>query len=59
MPAKKPKEGKGNQGAQWGDTGSQGNINHLPHDGGTDKKPSKRGRVVSQGGRNLSIRGKK
>ncbi len=53
------KGGKDNQGNQWGDTGSQGNIHELPHDGGTDKKPSKRGRVVSKKGRNLSVRGKK
>ncbi len=53
--AKKRKGGKGNQGAQWGDTGSPGNIKHLPHDGATDKKPAKRGPVSSKKGRNLSI----
>ncbi len=46
---------KKNQGNQWGNTGSEGNIKNLPHDGGTDKKPSKRGRKTSHKGRNLSI----
>ncbi len=43
------------QGDQWGDTGSPGNIKHLPHDGATDKKPAKRGPVSSKKGRDLSI----
>ncbi len=46
---------KKNQGDQWGDTGSPGNIKHLPHDGATDKKPAKRGPVSSKKGRDLSI----
>lgn len=53
--AKGRKKAKSNQGAQWGDTGSAGNIHHLPHDGGTDKKPSKRSPKSSKRGRNKSI----
>lgn len=51
----KPKSGKKNQGAQWGDTGSPGNIHRVPEDGGTDKsrlKPansSKKGRDLATG----------
>ncbi len=51
---KNPTGGK-NQGNQWGDTGSPGNIKHLPHDGATDKKPAKRGPVSNKKGRDLSI----
>ena len=49
------KSGSKNQGNQWGDTGSEGNIKHLPFDGATDKKPPKRGPVSSKKGRDLSI----
>lgn len=53
--AKKSKKAKGNQGAQWGDTGSAGNIHHLPRDGATDKAPGKKGPKSSKRGRNKSI----
>lgn len=51
--AKKMKGGKSNQGAQWGNTGSAGNIKNLPQAGGTDK--TKRGRISSKHGRDKSI----
>lgn len=53
MPGKKMKNAKSNQGNQWGNTGSAGNIKHLPKAGGTDK--TKKSRVSSKHGRDKSI----
>lgn len=51
--AKKSKKAKGNQGAQWGDTGSAGNIKHKSSEevaAGPDKSPT-----VNRHGRDKSI----
>lgn len=51
--AKKSKKAKSNQGAQWGDTGSPGNIKMVKNQGGSDHR---RGSAVnSKHGRNKSI----
>ncbi len=53
--AKKTKPAKGNQGAQWGPTGSEGTIHKVPNDGGAggggvdSPKTGKRGRNISIG----------
>lgn len=50
--AKKTVQSKGNQGAQWGNTGSAGNIKHKSSEGAVDApKPAK----SSKRGRNKSI----
>lgn len=51
--AKKRKGSKQNQGAQWGDTGSAGNIKHKSSEE-VAAGPGK-GRVVNRKGRNVSI----
>jgi len=47
--------GKKNQGNQWGNTGSAGNIKTVPNEGATDKKPAKKPAKSSKHGRNVSI----
>jgi hypothetical protein len=51
--AKKSKKAKGNQGAQWGDTGSPGNIKTVKNQGSSDHKRG--GPMNSKHGRNKSI----